>query len=214
MRKVDFGETSRIVTFLTPLRGRMACMARGARRKGGPLLAALDTYNRLELSYSWKDGRQVQTLVEAVVLDPFNPIKQDLERTAAAAFVLETALYAARENNPAPELYDALLEGLAGIAQASAVPAAWAALAVHGLLDAAGVTPECDDAAVAEYARTLSATERRCICQALRHMQTACAPPLEDDLKPTLEYLQRYAGCHFDAPMKSYPFLKSMLGPN
>ena len=69
LRGVDFSETSRIVTFLTPGRGRLACLAKGARRRRSPFQAMLDTLNRDEIVYYWKDGREVQQLGEAALLD-------------------------------------------------------------------------------------------------------------------------------------------------
>ena len=46
LRGVDFSESSRIVTFLSPERGRLTCIAKGARRKNSGVSAVLDTFNR------------------------------------------------------------------------------------------------------------------------------------------------------------------------
>ncbi|MFP4502881.1 MAG: DNA repair protein RecO [Candidatus Hydrogenedentota bacterium] len=141
LRGVDFSETSRIVTFLTPDRGVVTCMAKGARRKRSPLAAALDTFNRVELVYYWKDGRSVQTLAEASVLDGFRRLKADLEKSAYAAFPVELAGKAAGENAPAHGLYDTLVRGLAGMETWSGdvrTHACWQAL--H-LLTEAGFAP-------------------------------------------------------------------------
>jgi len=116
LRGVDFSESSRIVTFLTPGRGRMSCLAKGARRKNSPVAAALDTFNRVELVYYWKDGRGVQNLGEATLLDAYSGLKSNLEKSAYAAFALEFAAKAAHENDPSQGLYAALTGGLASMA--------------------------------------------------------------------------------------------------
>jgi len=116
LRGVDFSETSRIVTFLTPARGRLSCIAKGARRRKSPLGPALDTFNRLELVYYWKDGRTVQQLAEASLLDSFDAIKTDLAKTTFAAFPLEIAYKVAPENDPSHALYAALVNGFEGLA--------------------------------------------------------------------------------------------------
>jgi len=67
LKGVDFSETSRIVTLITPDRGKMACMAKGVKRPKSPMAGVLDTFNRIDLVYTWKDTRQVQTLIEANV---------------------------------------------------------------------------------------------------------------------------------------------------
>lgn len=115
LRGVDFSETSRIVTFLTPVRGRVACLAKGARRKNSRFVAALDTFNRVELVYYWKDGRGVQNLAEAAILDAFTGIKRSLEKTAYGTFVLELAGRAVHENEPSESMYQALVDGLKGL---------------------------------------------------------------------------------------------------
>jgi DNA repair protein RecO (recombination protein O) len=112
LRGVDFSETSRIVTFLTPARGKVACMALGARRLKGGVGGSLDTLNRLELVYYWKDGRSVQKLGEASLLDGYGAIKANLEKSLYAAFPLELVYKVAHENEPSEALYDSLVHGL------------------------------------------------------------------------------------------------------
>ena len=117
LRGVDFSETSRIVTFLTPDRGKVACMAAGARRSKSSLSGVLDTFNRLEIVYYWKDGRSVQRLAEASVLDTYPLIKADLDKLVCASFPLEIAYKAAQENEPSEALYSTLVSGLVSMAQ-------------------------------------------------------------------------------------------------
>ena len=144
LRGVDFSETSRIVTFLTPDRGRLACLAKGVRRKGSALAPVLDTFNRVELVYYWKDGRSVQNLGEATLLDEFGAIKANLEKAAFAAFPLEIAGKVAHENEPSHALYSALVHGFEGLARwpgEARMHACWQAMR---LLSAAGFEPALD----------------------------------------------------------------------
>ncbi len=115
LRGVDFSNTSRIVTFLSPLRGRLACIAKGVKRKGSRLAGVLDTFNRLELVYYRKEGRSIQTLGEVSLLDGFSGIKTDLEKATLASFPLELAYKTARENEPSEVLYATLVSGLADL---------------------------------------------------------------------------------------------------
>ncbi len=116
LRGVDFSETSRIVTFLTPERGRLACMARGVRRPKSNMRGALDTFNRLELLVYWKESRSVQRMGEPTILDDFAGIKKDLDKSVFAAFPLEIAYRVAHENEPSHELYATLVGGLESLA--------------------------------------------------------------------------------------------------
>lgn len=142
LRWVDYGDTSRIVTFLTPCRGRLACIAKGVRRKNSPLAAILDTMNRVELVYYWKDGRAVQTLAEASLLDGYGGVKADLERTAFAAFPLELAAKVAHENEPSSAFYRALSQGLSGLNVWEGNARAHCCWQAARLLSAAGFQPE------------------------------------------------------------------------
>lgn len=148
LRGVDFSETSRIVTFLTPDRGRLACMAKGVRRKNSPLAAVLDTFNHVELIYLWKERREVQTLAEATLLDGFGGVKADLAKTAFAAFPLELAAKVAHENEPSQALFATLLRGLRGLnTWAGHVPLHVAWQVLH-LLGAAGFEPSLEACAL------------------------------------------------------------------
>lgn len=142
LRGVDFSETSRIITFLTPERGRLTCIAKGVRRKNSALAPVLGTMNRVELIYYWKDGRSVQTLAEASLLDGYPNTKRDLERGAFAAFPLEIAARVAHENEPSRAFYAALSDGLAGLEAWRGDARAHCCWQVARLLEAAGFAPD------------------------------------------------------------------------
>jgi DNA repair protein RecO (recombination protein O) len=142
LRGVAFSETSRIVTLLTPERGKVACMAKGAYRSRSPLSAALDTFNHLEVVYYWKDGRGVQPLGEATLLNGFRGIKHDLEKCTLAAFPLEMVSKIAHENEPSGPLFDALLLGLRQLDAWTGDPFSHVSWQVLQLLIAAGFSPE------------------------------------------------------------------------
>jgi DNA repair protein RecO (recombination protein O) len=142
LRGIDFSETSRIITFLTPTRGQLTCIAKGARRKNSPLASALNTLNRVELVYYWKEGRSVQTLGEASLLESFPRIRCDLERGAYAAFPLEIALKVAHENEPCQSFYNAFSRGLYSLNAWDADARAHCCWQVARLLASAGYHPE------------------------------------------------------------------------
>jgi len=105
LRGVDFGETSRIVTLLTPQRGQVAVLAKGARRKNSATGPALDTFNLVEAVVYWKDGRGIQNLGEVSLIDRHGGLKRDLARGAYGAFVLELAGKTCPENAPSEALF-------------------------------------------------------------------------------------------------------------
>jgi DNA repair protein RecO (recombination protein O) len=144
VRGVDFSESSRIVTLLTPARGRVSCIAKGARRPKSPLAAILDPFNRVEVVYYWKEGRAVQPLGEAALLDAYEGIKIDLEKAAFAAFPLELAFKAVHENDPSEALFKAVAQGLETLATWRGNVRGHACWQVWRLLCAAGFEPTRD----------------------------------------------------------------------
>jgi len=112
IRGVDFSETSRIVTVLTPDRGKVALMAKGVRRKNSALSGLLDSYNRVSLHYQWKDTRSVQTVTEGVLLDGYSKIKTDLEKSTFGSFILELVGKLSHDNSPNEDVYAVLINGL------------------------------------------------------------------------------------------------------
>jgi len=112
LRGVDFSETSRVVTFFSPERGRFACMAKGVRRAKSPLRGILDTFNRVELMYYWKDSRSVQSMGEASLLASYPGIKSDLAKSTYGGFVLELIDHLAHDNEPSDALFAETVRGL------------------------------------------------------------------------------------------------------
>lgn len=141
LRGVDYSETSRIVTFLTPARGRIACIGKGARRKNSALAGVLDTFNRVELVYYWKEGREVHPLAEATLTNGFPALKSSLERSCYAQWPVELTYRVAHENEPSESLFLALTEGLAGLSHWPGSARLHACWQVLRLLAAAGFAP-------------------------------------------------------------------------
>lgn len=211
LRKVDFSETSRIVTFLTPQRGRFACMVKGARRKGSPMVALLDTYNRLEITYTWKESRQVQLLTEASLLDGFDAIKASIEHIACAAFLLEIAGLIAQENNPAPDLFDASVEGLQALAKTTQSPFISLIPAAYTLFEVAGIAPDPDEESCFEYILpSFAPDERQDVRQMLLDIIAGRQITAPEQFRLLLRFLNEYGVYHLERRLKSYSFLASL----
>lgn len=186
-------------------------MARGARRKGSPLNAALDTYNRLDLTYTWKDSRQVQNLVEASVLDGYGFMKQHIQNSAAGAFLLDTAMHGACENHAAPELYQALVASLEQLSIPGAKPFHIAAQGAYKLLEATGIAPDPDETDSLALMRKYALQERAFLRTALELLAVSEGEVQAEAMEVTLDFLHTYISHHFEKPLKSHAFLMRML---
>lgn len=230
LRGVDFSETSRIVTLLTPARGKVACMAKGVRRANSPLGAALDTLNRVEVVLYWKDGREIQTLAEASLLDRFAAVRADVARSAWAAFPVELAGKVAHENEPSEALFAALRRGLEQWTAAACDARTHACWMVARVLHVAGFAPEleacshCGDDVPAACGFSLASGVVCGACRGERRVSVAGLAALRALFASELfcpqvtagaevfQLLRAYAAHQVDADFRSARVLQDMFG--
>ena len=87
LRTVDYKESDRILTLLTPLDGKVTASARGCRRRGSPLAAAAQILTWADVVlYEYKGRWAVK---EAAVERHFRGISQDVERLSLACYFAE-----------------------------------------------------------------------------------------------------------------------------
>jgi DNA repair protein RecO (recombination protein O) len=89
LRRSDFGEADRLLTVLTPERGKLKLIAKGARkpssRKSGHV--ELFSYGQFLVAV----GRELDILTQAETVEPFLALREDLLRTTYAYYVAELA---------------------------------------------------------------------------------------------------------------------------
>ena len=141
LRAIDFSETSAIVTFFSPDRGRLTCMAKGVKRSRSQLAGLLDTMNRLEVVYSWKDSRNVQQMTDGALLDRYSGIKDNLEKSVYAAFLVELVSRMVHDNQPSVELFDIYVDGMADLEDWNGNVCVFTAWQAVRLLSVAGYGP-------------------------------------------------------------------------
>ena len=229
LRGVDYSETSRIVTFITPERGKLACMVRGVRRKNSPMAPVIDVLNRVEIVYIWKDGRGIQALTEASLLDGFRGVKEVLEKSLYAAFPVELAHKIAHENEPSESLYRVLVQGLTLLAAWEGSARVHACWQVIQLLSVAGFEPSIEVCCLcgqpagvragfsfsggmtcSECAsdRMLSPTDRT-VLGALVANRTMC--PELDEVDSVYSLICRYAARQVESDFRSIRVIEEML---
>lgn len=115
MRTVDFHESSKIVTLLTRSNGKLAVMAKGAKKPGGKFTGLMDTGNILEVVFYLKNNRTVQTLTQASVHIKTHRIRYDFEKMVLATKTMELVnqlLHEYEENIPVYDFTENFLKWL------------------------------------------------------------------------------------------------------
>ncbi|MDP8238133.1 MAG: DNA repair protein RecO [Candidatus Hatepunaea meridiana] len=113
IRSIRHGETSRIVTLFTGNYGKIAVIAKGARRsKSGGAGGSLETANLIEAMIYIKATRSVQTLGQVSVINTYNHIRQDLVLSGYSTAMLELINLAFIDAEPNREAFDSAVSFL------------------------------------------------------------------------------------------------------
>ncbi len=117
IRMVDFSESSRVVTIFTREFGKVAALAKGAKRLKGPFEAALDLLAACQVVFIRKSSSGLDILTEAQLQKRFKPRPGDLGSLYGGYYVAELLDALSEEYDPHPVLFDEAvlaLERLAG----------------------------------------------------------------------------------------------------
>jgi len=104
-------ETSLIVHWLTPNFGRLATVAKGARRANSPFRGKLDLFYLADLSFSRSPRSELHTLREVSLRETHRALRQDLGLLHQASYCVALIERATETETPLPQIFD-LMVGL------------------------------------------------------------------------------------------------------
>ena len=110
LRSVQYKESSRILTVLTPEHGKLTVSARGAVRKTSRVTASVQPLAFSDMTLSKTRDRYL--LTESQIIEQFDELSTDLERFALAAYFTELLDSLSDEDSPNPELLSLGLNAL------------------------------------------------------------------------------------------------------
>jgi DNA repair protein RecO (recombination protein O) len=158
LRAVDLGESDRVVHLLTPETGRIAAIAKGARRSTKRFPGTLDFFNQLQVQLEHRRGAaQLARLEHARLIRAFHGLRESPGRFALGCYLLELLDRLAPEGGRRGDLaalYRFALDALGAI-DMLAPDARLRALLELRLLAAVGLRPEL--ASCVRCGRALSA---------------------------------------------------------
>jgi DNA repair protein RecO (recombination protein O) len=117
IRLADFSESSRVVTLFTREHGKVAALAKGAKRLKGPFEAALDLLSECRVVFIRKSSDSLDLLTEAQLIRRFAPAARDLNALYGGYYVAELLDGLTESHDPHPELYDAATRTLARLSE-------------------------------------------------------------------------------------------------
>jgi DNA repair protein RecO (recombination protein O) len=105
-------ETSLIVHWLTPEFGRIATVAKGARRAKSPFAGKLDLFYLADFSFSRSRRSDLHALREVSLRETHGAIRQDIFKLRHAAYATSFIEQATETETPLPAIYELLLKFL------------------------------------------------------------------------------------------------------
>ena len=87
IRSIPYGESNSIVTLYTREAGKVTAMARGAKKPASRLAAVTQLFTHG--SFLIRTGRGMGTLEQGEPIDSMRHIREDLEATAYASYIVE-----------------------------------------------------------------------------------------------------------------------------
>jgi DNA repair protein RecO (recombination protein O) len=111
LRTRPLTETSLIVQWLTPNFGRLATVAKGARRPNSPFRGKLDLFYLADFSFSRSGRSELHTLREVNLRFTHPALRRDLGYLQQASYCTGLIEQATETETPLPAIFD-LLQGL------------------------------------------------------------------------------------------------------
>jgi len=104
----DLGEADLLVTFLTPGQGRLAGVAKHAKRSRRRFAHCLEPLSRVDFFLSSRPGRELEFIQKGELVRVFPTLRRDLKRLAAAAVLGELAGLLAAPPEATPQIFATL----------------------------------------------------------------------------------------------------------
>ena len=124
LRTRPLTETSLIVQWLTPNLGRLATVAKGARRPKSPFRGKLDSFYLADFSFSRSRRSELHTLREVSLRETHSRLREDLGLLQQAAYCANLVEQATETETPLNHVFDLMIGLLAHLAtQGPSAPA-------------------------------------------------------------------------------------------
>lgn len=141
LRTRPLTETSLIVQWLTPELGRIATVAKGARRPKSSFRGQIDLFYTAEFSFMRSARSQLHTLREVSLLETHAILRRDMEHLEQASYCAKLIEQATETETPLPILFDTFSSLLKEMSGQQAQPQTIFAFEIK-LLNELGLNPD------------------------------------------------------------------------
>lgn len=138
LRSYPFGEADRVVVLLSPNSGKIRTVAKGVRKTKSRFGGRLEPFTHVDLVLY--EGRNLDTITQVAVLEPFPKLRTDLDAVVAAGTMVEAADAVAQEEESSIRLFLLLQRGLKALESGKYAPDLMTSFLLK-LADVVGVAP-------------------------------------------------------------------------
>ncbi len=103
LRTMEYSETDLLVTIYSKEQGKFSAIAKGARKVKSSLRGAVQPFMCSE--FAVLPGRNLSIITQAVVINPYLGLRDDLSKIAYASYLLELVQLGTEENKVHADLY-------------------------------------------------------------------------------------------------------------
>ena len=149
LRTLPLTDTSLIIHWLTPTFGRIATVAKGARRPKSPFAGKLDLFYEADFSFSRSRSSDLHTLREVSLKKTNGAIREDILKLQQAAYAAAFVVQTTEAETPLSNIFEVLreyLESLCGHKPAEQTVFAFELKMLREL----GLEPDWEDAKLPE----------------------------------------------------------------
>src|SRR5580765_2218556 len=143
LRTYPLTETSLIVHWLTSDFGRIATVAKGARRPKSAFRGKLDLFHLCDLLVTRSRRSELHTLKEVSLIDAHGTLRNDFDRLRKVVYAAALVEQATETDSPVPELFELLISFVQAVAR-DATETLVLAFELK-LLSLLGLTPNIDE---------------------------------------------------------------------
>lgn len=112
LRKLDYGDSSRIIQFFSEEFGKLPAIIKGARSPKSKLGLVLDSFNYVQIVFYKKESRDIQLVKDVDLLNHFGYIKENLDRIQFASAIVELLSNLLTENEAHRKLFAGSVKAL------------------------------------------------------------------------------------------------------
>src|ERR1035437_2213847 len=123
LSKLNYGDSSSIVSLFTKEYGKLSAILKGGRNPKSKLSLIVDPINYLEVIFYNKPSRELQILSSADIKAHFHKIKEDLDKLKYAHSVIELVKNLSVEHEVNKKLFSGIIRILELIAEGKENPA-------------------------------------------------------------------------------------------